>query len=181
VAEWAAFVLFADGARDYVQHLDPVLPSDVQFGVTEGLSEVMEKAFWSAHNTALRHGVLLADQQQLRDRAHEPQEEGDMTNIILYTVLEPGDQCANDRNIFCVMTFPIFEQVGLIWYPPSYPATRAELDRLLSNYVIFYDGQVRTAGLAEVYFIMQQNGARFPSNEHHCLDPAVNVQSPCHR
>lgn len=181
VAEWALFVLVADDAQADTALAEALLPDPLSFGVGLEQSGMMQMAFWYAHNAALRHGVWLADQRDLRNPAREPQEERDMMNIVLYTVLEPGDQCARGSFAFCLMTFTVFEQVGLGWYPPHYPGSRADLDRLLSNYWIFFDGEFRSAGLSVVYATMAALGARMPSDEHHCLNPVVNAGSPCHR
>jgi hypothetical protein len=152
VAEWAAFILVARGyqalALEFL-HFGPI-----GTGFTAGASTVLNIGFWGAHNAALREGVKRADAMELRRR--EPIEEQAFINIVLYNVLEPGDQCAAGNMNFCYLTFPIELWIGSAIYPQHYPAIEEDLIKIDLLFT-------------PIWKLWEQMGARPPGSEHGVL------------
>jgi hypothetical protein len=149
VAEWATLVLKAKQLR-----------SDAEFGrivpgIVPALSAFMNIGFWRAHNAALREGVERADRLGLRQR--EPIEERTLINLILYNVLEPGDQCAAGNPAFCTMTVTGALSFGTTHiYPQEYPATKEDIDWIILNF-------------KPIWLTWILSGGRYPSEEVHLV------------
>ena len=155
VAEWAALVLVADGIQSPAL-VSAYMPAPIFQLVSTG---TINSLSWLAHNTALREGVRRADTQGLRKQ--EPYYEQALINFVLYDVLEPGDQCARLKEVFCLSALPIALHIGLTYiYPNHYPATRED---------IIWIG----ASFSGIYSEWAQHGGYAPDANIHLIDETV--------
>jgi len=144
VKEWAILIALAEGLDNMIAQIDPLIKA--------GSSGALNPFFWKAHNAAIREGVLRADSAGLRRK--EPEAERAFINIMLYNVLEPGDQCAKGNMAFCVQTNTLFLNIGSRKiYPNEYPATWEDVYKAIGLF-------------SPIWGIWGSLGARFPSDVH---------------
>ena len=158
VLEWAVLIAGVDHFDELMEKM-PVYQRHV---ISSPISYGANPTFWRAHNAALREGVRRADAAGLRSA--EPAAEQAFINIMLYNVLEPGDQCANGEMTFCdFMITPALDFGSQVIYPQQYPATWGNRDILTGFFTTF------------VWSSWVLLGARLPSDIH-MIKPIVETQ-----